>query len=77
MTVHWHDDEVGFCPCDESNGEDVTFIASAWPTVGAPFYAAAYAVGGDRTEPDITEVAVPRKRSLPAAPPAVRRRANA
>jgi hypothetical protein len=41
-------------------------------TAGAPAYAAAYAVGGDRTDPEVTEVAVVRRRSLPAAPVARR-----
>lgn len=38
----------------------------------APAHAAAYAVGGDRTDPEVTEVAVVRRRGLPAAPAARR-----
>ncbi|MBB2923196.1 hypothetical protein [Cellulomonas cellasea] len=38
----------------------------------APAYAAAYAVGGDRLDPEVTEAAVIRRRSLPAAPEARR-----
>ena len=40
----------------------------------APAYAAAYAVGGDRTGDEVTEVAVVHRRTLPAAPVAQRAR---
>lgn len=41
-------------------------------TSGAPFNAGAYGVGGDRTEPEVTEVVVVRPRSVPSAQPARR-----
>jgi hypothetical protein len=54
------------------SGAFTALLRAAEPPVpasrgAAPAYAAAYAVGGDRLDPEVTDVAVVRRRALPAA----------
>jgi hypothetical protein len=30
MSIHWHDDEIGWCPCDEPEPSDPTEIPTIW-----------------------------------------------
>lgn len=60
-----------------TNGNFDALVRAAEPrptarTTGAPNYAGAYGVGGDRTDPEVTEVAVARPRKVAAAQPARR-----
>lgn len=62
-----------------SNGNFDELLRTAEPspaprTTGAPAYAGAYGIGGDRTDPETTEVAVPRLRKVSSAQPARRSR---
>jgi hypothetical protein len=36
MTVHWHDDECGWCPCDEGDGVPVAEHRGVPPALDDP-----------------------------------------
>lgn len=44
MTVHWHDDEHGWCPCDEITTSDPGRLAAWFHAIRFP---------GDRLQPDM------------------------